>query len=220
MDPRLHLALLEQDYRHGARRRAGASNRDIGAHSCRYADVLGLYRRQLLAAPIGCRRTARIVVAMADDLDVEVIGGDPLVDGMTLSVRLRYDFTVTDAGRLLATARRLYRELNPDASPDGTEEMVTCAADALFVVLEHAGVFGAATDGRLAGYGADGLAACGRIAQAVINEPRPLSPHPLGNCLYGDPFALPSNDNDPQHVDHLGGAAGAGDNADAALGGH
>jgi hypothetical protein len=81
-------------------------------------------------------------------------------------------------------------------------------------------VFGAAADGRLAAYGADGLAACGRIAQAVINEPRPLSPHPLGNCLYGDPFALPSNDNDPQHVDHRGGATGEDDIADAPLGGH
>jgi hypothetical protein len=44
---------------------------------------------------------------MADDFDIEVIGDDPLVDGMTLSVRLRHDFTVTDTGRLLATARRL-----------------------------------------------------------------------------------------------------------------
>jgi hypothetical protein len=156
-------------------------------------------------------------VAMADDLDIEVIGDDPLVDGMTLSVRLRYDFTVTDAGRLLATARSLYHELNPETSPDGAAEMVTCTADALFVVLEHAGVFGATADGRLTEYGADGLAARGRIARAVVNEPRPLSPHPLGNCLYGDPFALPSNDNDTERVDHLGGAAGEDDIADTAL---
>jgi hypothetical protein len=139
---------------------------------------------------------AHIVVAMADDLDIEVTGDDPLVDGMTLSVRLRRDFTVTDAGRLLATARRLYRELNPDTSAEGAAEMVTCAADALFVVLEHAGLFGAPADRRLAGYAAEGLAARGEIAQAVINEPRPLSPDPLGNCLYGDPFALPSNDDE------------------------
>ena len=135
---------------------------------------------------------------------------------MTLSVRLRYDFTVADADRLLATTRRLYRELEPDTSADGAAEMVTCSADALFVVLEHAGLFGIAADDRLAGYGPDGLTARGRIAEAVMNEPRPLSPHPRGNCLYGDPFALPSNDNDTQRVDP-NGVAGEGDIADAGI---
>ena len=111
-------------------------------------------------------------------------------------MRLRRDFTVTDAGRLLATARRFYRELNPETSAEGAAEMVTCAADALFIVLEHAGLFGAPAESRLAGYVANGLVTRGEIAWAVINEPRPLSPHPRGNCLYGDPFALPSDDND------------------------
>jgi hypothetical protein len=140
---------------------------------------------------------ARIVVAMADDLDVEVIGDDPLVDGMTLSLRLRRDFTVTDASRLLTTARRLYLELNQDSSADEAVEMVTCAADALFVLLEHAGVLGAVADGLLAGHAANGLAVEGQVAQVVLNEPYPLSPHRRGNCLRGgDLFALPSNDND------------------------
>jgi hypothetical protein len=129
---------------------------------------------------------------MTDDPDVEVTGDEPLVDGMVLSVRLRHDFTVTDADRLLATARRLYRELNPDAGAEEAAEMVTCAADALFTVLEHAGMLGDALDERLAA--ADGLARGGYVAQAVINQPDPLSPHPRGNCLRtGDLFALPES---------------------------
>src|SRR5690348_13971026 len=60
-----------------------------------------------------------------------VIGDDPLVDGMTLSLRLRRDFSVTDASRLLTTARRFYLELNPDSRGDDAAEMVTSAADAL-----------------------------------------------------------------------------------------
>jgi hypothetical protein len=134
---------------------------------------------------------------MADHLDIEVIGDDPLVDGMALSLRLRRDCTVTDASRLLATARRLRLELNQDSSADDAAEMVTGAADALFVLLEHAGVLGAVADGRLAGHAANGLAVEGHIAQVVFNEPCPLSPHPRGNGLRGDDlFALPSNDND------------------------
>ena len=133
---------------------------------------------------------------MADDLDVEVIGDHPLVDGMSLSLRLRLDFTVTDADRLLTTARRLYRELNQNSSADDAAGMVTGAADALFVLLEHAGVLGAVADGRLAGHAANGLAAEGHVAQVVLSEPHPLSPHPRGDCLHGgDPFALPSNNN-------------------------
>jgi hypothetical protein len=60
--------------------------------------------------------------------DDDVIGDDPLVNGMSLSVRLRRDFTVTDADRLLTTARRTYRELNPGASAEEAGEMVSCAA--------------------------------------------------------------------------------------------
>ncbi|RFS82034.1 hypothetical protein D0T12_27650 [Actinomadura spongiicola] len=117
-------------------------------------------------------------------------GDEPLTDEMALSVRLRRDFTVTDAGRLLAAARRLYRELNPGTGAAEASEMVTCAADALFVILEHAGLLGDATDSRLSGYAADGLAVGGWCAQIVPNEPAPLSPEPRSNCLLGDVFTL------------------------------
>ncbi|WP_433796504.1 hypothetical protein [Actinoplanes sp. CA-252034] len=121
-----------------------------------------------------------------------VIGDAPLVDGMDLSVRLRFDFVVTDAERLLATARRLYQELYPGATAADAEESVSCAADALFVVLEHAGVFGPAVDDRLAGYLPDGLKAGGVRAEAVPNEPWPLSTSPRGDCLRSDNvFAVP-----------------------------
>jgi hypothetical protein len=60
----------------------------------------------------------------------DVSTGDQLVDGMNLSIRLRRDFTVTDAGRLLAAARRMYQELNPGTGTDDAEAMVSCAADA------------------------------------------------------------------------------------------
>lgn len=58
---------------------------------------------------------------------------------MDLSIRLRRDFTVTEAGRLMAAARRMYRELNPGSSTDDAEAMLACAADAFYVILEHAG---------------------------------------------------------------------------------
>jgi hypothetical protein len=120
-----------------------------------------------------------------------VIGDDPLVDGMNLSVRLRQDFTVTDAGRLLAAARRIYRDLNPGTTADEAQAMVSCAADALFVILEHAGIIGEAFDDRLADYAAEGLEAGGNRAEVVPNEPWPLS-SPRGDCLRtGDVFALP-----------------------------
>ena len=129
--------------------------------------------------------------------DDGVIGDDPLVNGMSLSVRLRRDFTVTDADRLLATARRTYRELNPGTSAEEACEMVSCAADALFVILEHAGLLGDAVDSRLAGYTPGGLAVGGSRAQVVLNEPDPLSPRPRGDCFRGgDVFALPPSDDD------------------------
>jgi hypothetical protein len=124
--------------------------------------------------------------------DDGVIGDDPLVDGMGLSLRLRRDFTVSDAGRLLATARRTYRQLNPGTSAEEACVMVSCAADALFVLLEHAGLLGDVVDSRLAGYTAGGLEVHGWRAQVVLNEPDPLSPRPRGDCLRGgDVFALP-----------------------------
>lgn len=111
---------------------------------------------------------------------------------MNLSIRLRRDFTVTDAGRLMAAARRMYRELNPDASADEVEAMVSCAADALYVALDHAGLIGDATDERLAACHADGLAVGGWRSDVVVDEPRPLAPGPLSNCLrHDDVYTLP-----------------------------
>jgi hypothetical protein len=125
-------------------------------------------------------------------IEVEMIGDEPLVDGMDLSVRLRYDFTVTDAERLLATARRIYQGQYPGTTPDQAAEMVSCAADVLFVLLEHAGLFGDAVDERLRAHVTDGLGVGGARAQVVPDEPRPLSPLPRRDCLRtGDPFALP-----------------------------
>ncbi|MEU8117754.1 hypothetical protein AB0C21_03490 [Spirillospora sp. NPDC049024] len=127
-----------------------------------------------------------------------VVGDDPLADGMALSVRLRRDFTVTDADRLLTVARRIYRQLHPDTSAAEASSMVTGAADALFVILEHAGLLGDLADSRLLDHAADGLAVGGWRAQIVINEPAPLSPDPRSDCLRGDEvFALPSRD-DPK----------------------
>jgi hypothetical protein len=123
-----------------------------------------------------------------------VIGDEPLVDGMSLSIRLRRDFTVTDAARLLAAARRTYVRLHPGSTEEQAAEHVTCAADALFVLLEHAGLLGDELDRQLAAHTTDGLAAGGWRAQVITDEPRPLAPEPRQNCLLGDPFALPTSD--------------------------
>lgn len=128
--------------------------------------------------------------------DDSMIGDDPLANGMALSLRLRRDFTVTDADRFLAAARRMYRELNPDTSAAEASGTVTCAADVLFVLLEHAGLLGDAADSRLSSHAAEGLAVGGWRAQIVTNEPAPLSPVPRSNCLRGDVFALPPSDNE------------------------
>jgi len=126
----------------------------------------------------------------------EVTCDDPLVDGMSLSIRLRQDFTVTSADRLLAATRRMYRDLNPGTSAGEAHAMVSCAADALFVILEHAGIIADAVDGRLAGYADDGLKAGGFRAQVVANEPQPLS-STREDCLRGgDVFALPPEESD------------------------
>lgn len=77
------------------------------------------------------QRQRRLRVGVTDDDGV--IGDDPLVNGMSLSIRLRRDFTVVDGDRLLAAARRAYRELNPGTSAEEACEFVSCAADALFV---------------------------------------------------------------------------------------
>jgi hypothetical protein len=124
----------------------------------------------------------------------EIIGDDPLVNGMVLSMRMRRDFTVTDADRLLVAARRLYREMYPDTSAAEAAEMVTCAADVLFTIFEHAGLLGHPADAELASHTADGLAIEGDRAQVVINEPNPLPPNT--RCWFGgteDVFALPES---------------------------
>src|SRR5262245_7782201 len=99
-----------------------------------------------------------------------VIGDEPLVDGMNISVRYRRDFVVTDAARLLDAARGVFCELNPDASPDDAAEVVTCAADAIFTILEGDGLVGDAIDARLASRERDGVKVLGWRAQVVIDE--------------------------------------------------
>jgi hypothetical protein len=112
--------------------------------------------------------------------------------GLKLSIRLRRDFTVTDAGRLLAAARRMHQGLNPGSTVDDAEVMVSSAADALYVILDHAGLAGDAVDDRLSKYRRDGPDVGGWRAEVVANDPWPLSPGPLSNCVGpGDAFALP-----------------------------
>ncbi len=119
-----------------------------------------------------------------------IIGDEPLRDGQRLSVRLRRDFVVTDAARLLDAARRIYRDLNPDATAQDAAAAVTSAADAVFVLAERAGLLGDAADARLAAHGPDGIRAGGFRAQVVLDEPDPL---PVGSdcSRSGDVFALP-----------------------------
>jgi hypothetical protein len=104
----------------------------------------------------------------------EVIGDEPLADGMKISVRMRRDFTVDDAGRLLAAARRIYGEAHPSTSEEEVHALIACGADAIFTILEHAGVLGDATDERLAPWELDGLSIGGQRAQVTVDEPDPL----------------------------------------------
>ncbi|MBO2450742.1 hypothetical protein J4573_26805 [Actinomadura barringtoniae] len=83
--------------------------------------------------------------------------------------------------------------IGDDPLADG---MVTCAADALFVVLEQVGLLGDAADDRLAGHAADGPAIGGWRAQILVGEPAPLSPEPRNDCLRGDVFAFPPREHD------------------------
>jgi hypothetical protein len=121
---------------------------------------------------------------------VDIHGDEPLVDGMTISLRYRRDFVVTDAARLLAEAHRLHRELQSDATQADAEAMVTCAADAIYTILEHAGLIGDAADARLATHGEAGLELAGWRSEITLNDPEPLRPD--YDCLRpGDVFALP-----------------------------
>ncbi|MFE9580988.1 hypothetical protein ACFYO1_31760 [Nocardia sp. NPDC006044] len=126
----------------------------------------------------------------------EVRGNEPLADGMNISLRYRRDFHITDASRLLAAARRAYLDLHPDSDSLEAEQQVSCAAEALFTILEQAGLLSDEVANRLDEYQADGLELEGWTAKVVVDEPWPLSRAPLGNCLRGDVFALPATEDD------------------------
>lgn len=113
------------------------------------------------------------------------------MDGMRIAVRLRRDFVVTDAERLLAAARRAYVRLAPGATEQDAAQEVTSAADAVFTLLEQAGLVGGAADAALAACEDEGLAVGGWRAQVTFGDPHPLPPGP--DCLIGDRdvFALP-----------------------------
>jgi hypothetical protein len=123
--------------------------------------------------------------------DITAVGDGLLVDGMTVSLRYRPDFVVTDAAGLLDAARRAFCELNPQASSVEAVASVTCAADAIYTILERDGLIGDAIDARLADHGPDGIEALGWRAE-VVDEPAPLRPG--WDCLRtGDVFALPTS---------------------------
>ncbi len=118
-----------------------------------------------------------------------VIGDEPLVDGMFISVRMRQDFRVIDADRLLATARQAFLELHAEASPEDAARYVYCATDAIHTILERAGVMGAG----LGEYAPDGLETRAELWRVTPDEPEPLPERPL-RCGFGlaeDVFALP-----------------------------
>jgi hypothetical protein len=123
-------------------------------------------------------------------VDGGVSGDEPLADGMLISVRVRRDFVVADAERFLRTARHAYIEITPGATEEEAAEMVTCAADAIFALIERAGIIGQELDGFLES--ADGLTIGGQAAQVTMDTDQPL---PTGRCWFGmdvdDVFALP-----------------------------
>lgn len=122
-------------------------------------------------------------------MNIEVVGDDSLADGMRVAVRLRRDFVVTDAGRLLAAGRQAYVRLNAGASEQDAAQAVTCAADVVFTLLEAAGLIGSPADAALAAYEFDGLTLGGQRAQVTFDDPWPL---PVGpDCVERDVFALP-----------------------------
>jgi hypothetical protein len=130
-------------------------------------------------------------------VSIEVAEDDPLADGMRVAVRLRRDFVIADAGRLMAAGRRAYVRLNPGASEQDAAEAVTCAADVVFALLEEAGLIGSAVDAALAGCESDGLALGGHRVQVTFNDPWPLLVRP--DCAERDVFALPPvNGSEPQ----------------------
>ncbi|RDI60382.1 hypothetical protein [Nocardia pseudobrasiliensis] len=101
---------------------------------------------------------------------------------------------MTDANRLLDLARRAYLDLHPGSTTEDPRAEVTCAADALFTILEFDQLLGDRIEARLAARETDGLSLGGWRAQLIFDEPRPLRPDTLGNCLIGDAFALPESE--------------------------
>ena len=121
-----------------------------------------------------------------------IAGDEPPADGMHVAVRLRRDFTVTDAVKLLAAARAAYTRANPGTGPRDAEAAVTSAADAVFTILDSQGLLGPAADQALAASATDGLQAGGWRAQVTLNEAYRL---PSGWACFedGDVFALPAD---------------------------
>ena len=119
-------------------------------------------------------------------------GSEPPANGMHIALRLRRDFTITDAERLLASARAAYIELNPGTTEDDAVEIVTSAADAIFTILEHDGLVGDAINAALALHAEHGLQVGGWRAYLTTDEVLRLPPGP--DCFErGDVFALPAD---------------------------
>lgn len=118
--------------------------------------------------------------------NISEIGGDPLVDGMRITMRLRQDFVVTDAAAVLAAGRRAFLDLNPDADEQTAVDQVSCAADAVYALLER--------DGFTADHSAVGLRSGGGRQQLTFNDPQPMPDPP--HCFDGhiDYFALPPSE--------------------------
>jgi hypothetical protein len=113
--------------------------------------------------------------------DDGIVGDEQLSDGMRISVRLRIDFVVDDAARVMESARSLV--------PADEAETITCGADAVFALLEADGVVEDVLVEKLSGRAADGLTLSGWRAQLVLDEPCALMKY---DCLRSDDvFALP-----------------------------
>lgn len=122
--------------------------------------------------------------------EVPVASEEAPADGMHVAIRLRHDFVITDAGKLLAAARAAYAGQNRGCTGQEADESVTAVADVVFTILEKDGLVGDAAEATLALHAGDGLKPGGWRAQVTVNELRPLPAGP--DCLqYGDVFALP-----------------------------
>ena len=120
------------------------------------------------------------------DGESRLVGCDPLVDGMRITLRLRRDLTVTDAAAVLAAGRRAFLDLHPDVDAQTAELHVTCAADAVYALLERNGV--------TSDHDEVGLVSVGGRQHLTFNDPLPLPDPP--HCFDGqvDYFALPPSE--------------------------